>query len=162
MMYSWLILTNILRPWTGLSGLFRQNQSSQRYWSRYTTPCYRGIKWYCKKYDFDIVIGSIHVVDKTDLHNGDFCRNKSKNEAYLRYLEAVLECINLFDNFDILGHIDLIRRYGCYDDKTLKLDDFKDRVDAILKALVEKGKGLEVNTSGFRYNLDSPMRTMKL
>jgi len=63
----------------------------------------------------------------------------------------------LFDNFDILGHIDLIRRYGCYDDKTLKLDDFKDRVDAILKALVEKGKGLEVNTSGFRYNLDSPM-----
>jgi len=62
-----------------------------------------------------------------------------------------------FDNFDILGHIDLIRRYGCYDDKTLKLDDFKDRVDAILKALVEKGKGLEVNTSGFRYNLDSPM-----
>jgi len=59
----------------------------------------------------------------------------------LRYLEAVLECINLFDNFDILGHIDLIRRYGCYDDKTLKLDDFKDRVDAILKALVEKGKG---------------------
>ncbi|HHV28896.1 histidinol-phosphatase HisJ family protein [Acetivibrio mesophilus] len=110
-----------------------------------------------KKYDFDIVIGSIHIVDKTDLHNGDFCRNKTKNEAYLRYLETVLECINLFDNFDILGHIDLIRRYGCYDDRTLKLSDFGDWIDAILKALISNGKGIEVNTSGFRYNLNSPM-----
>lgn len=110
-----------------------------------------------KKYDFDIVIGSIHIVDKTDLHNGDFCKDKTKYEAYLRYLEAVLECINLFNNFDILGHIDLIRRYGCYDDRTLNLSDFGDRIDAILKALVSNGKGIEINTSGFRYNLDSPM-----
>lgn len=110
-----------------------------------------------KKYDFDIVIGSIHIVDKTDLHNGDFCRGKTKNEAYQRYLDAVLEGITLFDNFDVMGHVDLIRRYGGYDDKTLSINDFGDRIDAILKRLISSGKGIEVNTSGFRYSLNSPM-----
>lgn len=63
-----------------------------------------------EKYDFDIVIVSTHVVDKLDLHNGDFCKGKTRREAYERYLEAVLESISSFKNFDILGHIDLIRR----------------------------------------------------
>jgi len=90
-----LILTNILRPWTGLSGLFRQNQVLKGIEVGIQPHVIEESNDIVKKYDFDIVIGSIHVVDKTDLHNGDFCRNKSKNEAYLRYLEAVLECINL-------------------------------------------------------------------
>ncbi|MFZ5989791.1 MAG: histidinol-phosphatase HisJ family protein [Bacillota bacterium] len=109
------------------------------------------------KYDFDFVIASVHVVDKLDLHNGDFCRGKSQYEAYSRYLEAVHNGISLFDNFDVLGHVDLIRRYGCYDNKTIKYNDFSDYIDAILNKLISNGKGLEVNTSGFRYKLESPM-----
>ena len=110
-----------------------------------------------KKYDFDIVIASVHVVDKMDLHNGDFCKGKSQKESYSRYLEALLECIELFDDFDILGHIDLIRRYGHYEERTLSLDDYKDHVDAILKKIICSGKGIEVNASGYRYKLNSPM-----
>jgi histidinol-phosphatase (PHP family) len=110
-----------------------------------------------KKYGFDIVIGSVHIVDKLDLHNGDFCRGKTKKESYSRYLETVLECISLFDDFDVLGHIDLIRRYGCYDDKTLSINDYRDYIDAILNKLISDGRGIEVNTSGYRYKLDSPM-----
>jgi histidinol-phosphatase (PHP family) len=110
-----------------------------------------------EKYDFDIVILSTHVVDKLDLHNGDFCKGKTRKEAYGRYLEAVLEGILNFKNFDVLGHIDLIRRYGRYDVNTLKYHEFSDYIDAILNKLISLGRGLEVNTSGYRYNLGSPM-----
>lgn len=108
-------------------------------------------------YNFDTVIASVHVVDKLDLHNGDFCRSKTKAQSFTRYLEEVLQTIKTFDNFDFFGHIDLIRRYGCYNNKTLEYNDFSDLIDAILKLLVSKGKGIEVNTSGFRYKLNSPM-----
>lgn len=108
-------------------------------------------------YDFDQVIASVHVVDKLDLHNGDFCKRKTQREAYTRYLEEVLQMVNSFENFDIIGHIDLIRRYGCYDDKTLEYSDYSDLLDAIFKQIIKLGKGIEVNASGFRYNLSSPM-----
>ncbi|MDQ2085799.1 histidinol-phosphatase HisJ family protein [Herbivorax sp. ANBcel31] len=110
-----------------------------------------------EKYDFDIVIASTHIVDKLDLHNGDFCKDKTRKEAYCRYLEAVLESVSGLNNFDVLGHLDLIRRYGCYDVNTLRYKDFSDCIDAILSKLISSGKGLEVNTSGYRYNLGSPM-----
>lgn len=108
-------------------------------------------------YDFDTVIASVHIVDKLDLHNGDFCKSKTKTQAFTRYLEEVLQTLKSFDNFDFLGHIDLIRRYGCYDNKTLEYNEFSDLIDAILKQIISMGKGIEVNTSGFRYKLNSPM-----
>ena len=110
-----------------------------------------------EQYDFDFVIGSIHIVDRTDLHNGDYCKDKTKEESYNGYLNEVLKNIKLFNNYDVIGHIDLIRRYGDYDDKTLELKDFKDVFDAILTRIVHDGKGIEVNTSGYKYNLNSTM-----
>ena len=108
-------------------------------------------------YDFDIVIASVHIVDKLDLHNGDFCKSKTQTEAYTRYLNEIFQMVKSFDNFDILGHLDLIRRYGCYDDKILEYNNYSDLIDCILKQVISKGKGIEVNASGFRYNLGSTM-----
>jgi len=108
-------------------------------------------------YDFDIVIASVHVVDKLDLHNGDFCKSKSQKEAYTRYLENVLHTLETFDNFDVMGHLDLIRRYGCYDNKSLEYSDYSDLLDSILKQIIKMDKAIEINSSGFRYDLASPM-----
>ncbi len=108
-------------------------------------------------YDFDIVIASVHIVDKLDLHNGDFCKPKTQREAYTRYLEEVLQTVKSYDNFDIIGHIDLIRRYGCYDNKSLEYSDYADLIDSILKQIIKMDKGIEVNSSGFRYDLSSPL-----
>lgn len=110
-----------------------------------------------KKYDFDFVIASIHIVDKLDMHNGDFCLNKSRFQAYSRYFETVLENLEIYDDYDVLGHLDLVRRYGCYDDKSIKYSEFSDYIDPILRKLISKGKGIEINTSGFRYGLNSTM-----
>jgi histidinol-phosphatase (PHP family) len=109
------------------------------------------------KYPFDFVIGSIHIVDKLDLHNNDFCNQKTKYESYLRYFQEVLYLVKEIDNFDVLGHIDLIRRYGNYENTNLVYDDFKEVLDEILSVMINKGKVLEINCSGYKYNLNSTL-----
>lgn len=114
----------------------------------------KDIKNIVDKYLFDFIIGSIHVVDKLDLYNGDFFVGKNQKNSYLRYFENVVENINVYDEFDVLGHIDYIIRYGDFEIKKLSYTDYNDIIDTILKTLINKGKGIELNTSGFRYGLN--------
>ncbi|WP_058486763.1 histidinol-phosphatase HisJ family protein [Defluviitalea phaphyphila] len=105
------------------------------------------------KYPFDFVICSMHVCDKLDLYNGDFFKGKEQKNAYLRYFECVLNNVNNFLNYDVYGHIDYINRYGNYNNKILSYEDYKDIIDAILNAIIKSDKGIEINTSGYRYGL---------
>lgn len=46
-------------------------------------------------------------------------------------------------------------RYGDYLEKRIDYLKFQDILDEILKNLIKKEKGLEINTSGIRYGLNS-------
>ena len=106
------------------------------------------------KNQYDFIIGSTHVVcDGYDLCMNDFFEGKTKREAYWKYFEEVLHNVETYDFFNVYGHIDFINRYGNYSDKTMNYDEFKPLTDKILKVLAEKNKGIEINTSGFRYGL---------
>ncbi len=107
-----------------------------------------------RKYPFDFIIGSIHTADRLDLYNGDFFEGKTQKISYLRYFENLLENIKLFDEFDVVGHLDYIIRYGNFETKKLSYYDYTDIIDTILKILIKKDKGIELNTSGYRYNLN--------
>lgn len=109
------------------------------------------------KYPFDFVINSVHVIDNLDPYRGVFFIGKSQREAYERYLKEILISINSFDNFDIIGHIGYAARYGNFEDKPLRYLDYRDIIDEILKATIAKGKGIELNTSGIRSDLKSPI-----
>ena len=61
-----------------------------------------------------------------------------------------LECVKTFDCFNCLGHLDYIVRYGPYEDKNVNHELYQDIIDEIFKTLIQKGKGIEVNTSGYR------------
>lgn len=109
------------------------------------------------KYDFDFVIASIHVIGGIDPYYGEYFKcNPDKKTAFTRYLSEILNGLNSFDDFDVIGHIGYIRRYCNYDDKSLKFEDYCDILDSILKGVIEKGKGIEVNTSGYR-TLETPI-----
>lgn len=102
---------------------------------------------------FDFVICSLHAADKKNLHRGDFFTNRTAEEAYALYYEELLYCVQNFDHYNILGHLDLVKRY-----KSLTGDaDFHDIIQNIFKTIIPKGKGIEVNTSGFAYGLNSAM-----
>jgi len=117
------------------------------------THVYEEIENFLSKNYFDFIIGSTHCIDKCDLFTNDFFIGKTKYEAYYRYFEDVLNHIKKFSNFNVYGHLDFINRYGDYKDKTMIYSEFKDITDEILKELISRGKGIELNTSGFRYGL---------
>ena len=106
------------------------------------------------EYDFDIIIGSTHeYLDGTDYYLPNFYGTKAKQEAYTAYFENMLNVINACDCFDVVGHLDYIERYGRYNDKTLHYKDYAEVIDAVLRAVIQKGKGIELNTSGLAYGL---------
>ncbi len=106
---------------------------------------------------FDFVIASTHVVHGMDPYFGKFYEGKTLEEAYSIYLQEVLNTVAGYKEYDVVGHIGYVRRYGGYDDNTLRYSDFSDVIDSILKTVIHDGKGLEVNSSGYRSGLGSPM-----
>lgn len=105
---------------------------------------------------FDLVINSTHVVDSVDVCRRHLNESWTKEEVYHRYLLAVYDSVRLFDDFDIVGHIGFITRYVSYADPSLKYSDHADILDTILTTLIHKGKGIEVNTAGYSYKLNTP------
>lgn len=105
-----------------------------------------------RDYDFDFVIASIHTINEFELCTGKYHEGKNQIEAYRGYYESLYNIIKDFKDYSVLGHVDLIKRYGGYKDI---LDDriFSDELEAILKQAIYDGKGIELNTSSFRYNL---------
>ena len=102
-------------------------------------------------HDYDYVIGSIHVIHQKEFFDpADFFKGKTKEEAHREFFSNTLECVQKFDCFNCLGHLDYICRYGPYDDKHVDHSLYQDIIDEILKTLIQKGKGIEVNTSGYR------------
>lgn len=109
------------------------------------------------RYPFDFIIGSSHITCKKDMAmDKSFFDGYTRHEAYLNYFKEVLENIKIYDKeFDVYGHLDYVVRYGNYPEKSISYDEFHDVLDEILINLIEKNKGIEVNTSGIRYGLDS-------
>ena len=102
---------------------------------------------------FDFVICSMHIGDGLDFYNGDFFAGKTQKEAYQRYFELVFDSVTTYKDYDVYGHLDYIIRYGGYKDQSYDYNDYSTLIDAILKTIIKNGKGIELNTSGLRYNL---------
>ena len=54
------------------------------------------------------------------------------------------------------GHLDYIARYVPNQSVPFSYRDYSDLIDAILKSIIEDGKGIEMNMSGYRYGLGMP------
>ena len=117
---------------------------------------------YLKSHEFEFVIGSVHVVDNIDLFSGEFTKEKTPEDAYRRYFEYLLACLNEYDEFHVLGHFDLIRRYGKFDKESIDNSNSEEIIIEILQHIIEKGIGLEINTSGWRYGVDDFLPGEKL
>lgn len=105
---------------------------------------------YARSYDFDFIIGSSHVCHGKDPYYPAFYEGRSESQAYLEYFESILENIRKFSNFDVYGHLDYVVRYGPDRDRNYSYEKYRDVLDAILELLLEKEKGLELNTGGLK------------
>ena len=111
---------------------------------------------FARKYPFDFIIASSHVLDHSDPYFPPYWEGKDEKDVFRRYFESIYENICLFDNFDVYGHLDYIVRYGKDKDKYYGYHDYSDVIDSILKKLIENGKGIEINTGGLKNGLRYP------
>lgn len=105
---------------------------------------------YAKSHDFDFVIASSHVCHGRDPYYPDFYEGRPEAEAYREYFESILENMKKFSNFDVYGHLDYVVRYGPDGDRNYSYETYRDIFDEILKLLLDKGKGIELNTGGIK------------
>ncbi|MCR5603601.1 MAG: histidinol-phosphatase HisJ family protein [Lachnospiraceae bacterium] len=105
---------------------------------------------YASKYPFDFIIGSQHLMNGADVYYPENFAELSDREAFRAYFENELESICLFDGYDVFGHPDYIVRYGTNKNKDYHYNDHADVIDEILRQLIKRGKGIEINTAGFR------------
>jgi histidinol-phosphatase (PHP family) len=98
---------------------------------------------------YDFVIGSVHFVNDEDPYFPYFWEGKTVDQAEQIYFEEMLRCVQLHDNFDVLGHLTYISKVRAHPaPRLVSLDRYRDQVAAIMEELIRKGKGIEVNTSG--------------
>ena len=105
---------------------------------------------------FDFLIGSTHLVDGTDPYYPEFWNGREPEASVGRFLDITLENVRAFDCFDVYGHLDYIVRYIPDGERRFSYSSHRDQVDAILKLLIEKGKGIEINTGGWKAGLSEP------
>lgn len=103
--------------------------------------------------NFDYVLGSIHSTSKKELYGGGYLEGITEHQGIVNYFTEMLYCVKNFKSYNNLGHLDAISRYVSQETKPYKAAKYIDYIEEILKAVIESGKGIELNTSGKRYGL---------
>lgn len=106
-----------------------------------------------ENYPFDFVIGSVHLVDGKDPYFKEYFTDMTDEQLYERTFQLTLENLDQIHCFDVLGHIDYVVRYGKQQEKHYTYIHYADLIDEILKRIIAGGKGIELNTAGFKYGL---------
>lgn len=108
-----------------------------------------------KDVPFDFIINSCHVVTRKLCYFPDFFEAYGTQEGVRMYLQCVLDNVRNFKNYDVAGHMDFLLRFSPEKEK-YRPEDNMDIADEILKKCISDGKGIEVNTAGFRKGLNAP------
>ncbi len=110
---------------------------------------------------FDFVIGSVHWMNNLAGWERPIFKKGIAN-TYRRYFEEVLTMVDQAQ-FDVLGHLDLVRRDSwALFQKVLPLGDYSEIIHQILKRLIERDKGLEVNTSSLRKGMSETLPNLEV
>ena len=117
-------------------------------------------------HEFDLVILSVHWSAGRCLHERDHWVGLDPVSGTRTYLQAVLQAVRHCRDlrrkhrrpcFDLLGHLDLVKRYSKRFFGQVCVDQQGDLLDEILRTCLEADLVPEVNTSTLRQGLDEPM-----
>ncbi|NLT96263.1 MAG: histidinol-phosphatase HisJ family protein [Clostridia bacterium] len=110
--------------------------------------------------DFDFLLGSVHFIGERVLHR-EYAPDEDEREVYLEYFEQVLETARK-GNYHSLGHLDVLKRYVPKRFKKFYASQYQEIVREILTAVINRSRGIEINTSCFRQGLGEPLPTIEI
>lgn len=107
--------------------------------------------------EYDVLLGSIHWVGNRPVETAAFFDGLDFHEGILLYLEALTRLAEEGD-YDILAHPDIIRRAISHRYGRAEVDwtPYEAPMRRVLRAVAERGKALEVNTSYRRRGMGPP------
>lgn len=100
-----------------------------------------------KEMNLDFIIGSVHNINSLKLRS--YMKDKKKKEIYKDYFNEIYELVKNAD-IDVVGHLDLMKRYAYKDFGKYDFNNYKDNIERIFKEVIRRNMGIEVNTSGLR------------
>jgi histidinol-phosphatase (PHP family) len=108
-------------------------------------------------FPYDYVLASAHKLPAgMDVSEIDYGRI-SEEEVCALYLRQLKELV-YWNDFDCIGHLDLIKRYSAaVYKKNISLTCQYELLKEVLQLAIHSGKGIEINTSGLR---QAPKETM--
>ncbi|MDR2354886.1 MAG: histidinol-phosphatase HisJ family protein [Clostridiales Family XIII bacterium] len=101
-------------------------------------------------YPFDFIIGSFHCAEGFEICAPEYVTGRRAEDVYRGFYAYVLQCLKLYKDYDVLGHLNVIDRYAA---RIPENEAYYDLVEDIVRLLAADGKGIEINTSCFRYNM---------
>ena len=116
---------------------------------------------FIKDMPLDYIIGSVHEYREDGISIDPYfavfdpCDCK---DVYLRYLQELDACLKTADFYLVMGHINYLSKIAQFHHVSMKYSDTPAEIDSILRTLVHKGKGMELNTSCSRH--DPSMETI--
>jgi histidinol-phosphatase (PHP family) len=107
------------------------------------------------RYPWDFVLGSLHWLDaETNTNSREFFTRYGDWRGGFRAYFTEMLALARDGDFDILAHMDYPARYGkpyfgdAYDIRAYEME-----IRAVLAVLIERGKGIEINTASLRKRL---------
>lgn len=111
---------------------------------------------FARVHDYDFIIASSHICHGKDPYYPAFYEGRSQDEAYLEYFTSILENLQVFDYFDVYGHLDYVVRYGPQKDEGYSYEKYADILEQILRRLIAMEKGIEINTAALAKGMREP------
>lgn len=111
------------------------------------------------EYKYDMVIGSLHSLYRMpDFYLLDFSKITGKQcELFLTQYFKEIEAMIDWGQFDTLAHLTYPVRYIKAGGHNVDLSKHLSQIEIIFDKIIKKGIALEVNSSGYRQKLDSPL-----
>jgi histidinol-phosphatase (PHP family) len=114
-----------------------------------------------RRHAYDYVIGSVHEWPDSPYVGrrvGPWVAGRPLDEVVAPYYEQVIAAARS-GLFDTIGHLDVVKRYLFPHIRPAELAARAELVDPALRAMVEAGVALEVNSSGLRHLVAEPYPT---
>lgn len=101
--------------------------------------------------DLDFVLFSMHQVNNLEFWTQDFQKGKTQKEYNDEYYKEIYQTMQMFHHYSCLAHLDLLARYD--ENGIYPFENEKDIIAEILKYAIRDEKGIEINTSSWKYGL---------
>ena len=101
--------------------------------------------------DLDFILFSMHQVNNLEFWTQDFQKGKTQKQYNDEYYKEIYQTMQMFHHYSCLAHLDLMARYD--ENGIYPFENEKDIIAEILKYAIRDGKGIEINTSSWKYGL---------